>query len=67
MLIRKLILVGLLGVAGWAWAQDETVLPFHLPTPDGWRTEIIPIPLDFAPELKYEGIEELPWSGVRAF
>jgi hypothetical protein len=27
--------------------------------PDGWRTETIPFPLEFAPSLPYRGVEEL--------
>ena len=42
--------------------QESSELPFYLPTPDGWRTETIPFPLDFAPELDYEGLEELRFS-----
>jgi hypothetical protein len=38
------------------------VVPFFLPTPEGWRTETIPFPLEFAPELEYEGLEELRFS-----
>ena len=45
-----------------ATAQETTDLPFYLPTPQGWRTETIPLPLDFAPELEYEGLEELRFS-----
>ena len=43
-------------------AQERVDVPFYLPTPDGWRTETIPFPLDFAPELEYEGLEELRFS-----
>jgi len=35
---------------------------FHLPTPEGWRTETIPFPLGFAPELAYQGLEELRFA-----
>lgn len=35
---------------------------FTLPIPEGWRTETIPFPLEFAPELSYEGYEELRFS-----
>ncbi len=31
-------------------------------TPDGWRTETIPFPLGFAPELDYTGLEELRFA-----
>lgn len=30
--------------------------------PDGWKTETIPFPLDFAPTLTYTGYEELRFS-----
>jgi len=43
-------------------AQEAIEVPFHLSTPKGWRTETIPFPLDFAPELEYEGLEELRFS-----
>lgn len=29
------------------------------PVPDGWRSEVIPFPLDFAPTLAHTGVEEL--------
>jgi hypothetical protein len=41
---------------------EEREIPFHLPIPDGWGTETIPFPLDFAPELDYEGFEELRFA-----
>ena len=43
-------------------ADDQTSLPFTLPTPAGWRTETIPFPLAFAPELDYTGLEELRFA-----
>lgn len=43
-------------------AQDGAPIPFELPLPDGWRRETIPFPLDFAPELDYEGLEELRFA-----
>ncbi|MGB5160829.1 MAG: hypothetical protein WBO74_18500 [Thermoanaerobaculia bacterium] len=43
-------------------AQESVEVPFHLPTPEGWRTETLPFPLEFAPELEYEGLEELRFS-----
>ena len=33
--------------------------PFAWVVPAGWRTETIPFPLDFAPEVKHRGLEEL--------
>lgn len=49
-------------VGGPGVAQEAVEVPFHLPTPNGWRTETLPFPLDFAPELEYEGLEELRFS-----
>jgi hypothetical protein len=43
-------------------AQEAVESPFFLPTPEGWRTETLLFPLDFAPELEYEGLEELRFS-----
>lgn len=46
-----------------ALAEDEApALSFFLPTPEGWRTETIPFPLGFAPELDYEGLEEVRFA-----
>ena len=41
---------------------QEAEVPFSLPMPDGWRGETIAFPLAFAPELAYEGLEELRFS-----
>lgn len=49
-------------VAAPGRAQDPVAVPFFLPTLEGWRTETIPFPLEFAPELEYEGLEELRFS-----
>ena len=35
---------------------------FDLPIPEKWTTEIFPIPIDFAPEIKYKGEEHLRFS-----
>lgn len=37
-------------------------VPFYMPTPEGWRTETISFPLGFAPEIEYEGFEELRFA-----
>ena len=60
---RSFILLLLCSVAAApGTAQDPVEVPFFLPTPEGWRTETIPFPLEFAPELEYEGLEELRFS-----
>ena len=62
--VRSCLLLFLLSavVTDSAAAQEAPELPFYLPTPVGWRTETLPFPLDFAPELEYEGLEELRFS-----
>lgn len=35
---------------------------FQWPLPQGWKEETIPFPLEFAPELPYQGVEELRFS-----
>lgn len=45
-----------------AMAENKAPAPFSLPTPEGWRTETIPFPLGFAPELDYTGLEELRFA-----
>ena len=62
--LRRVFIVLLLCavVAGPGSAQDPVEGPFFLPTPEGWRTETISFPLEFAPELEYEGLEELRFA-----
>lgn len=43
-------------------APEPSELPFSWPVPDGWRSETIPFPLEFAPEIRLRGIEELRFS-----
>jgi hypothetical protein len=35
---------------------------FSWPVPDGWRSETIPFPLEFAPEIPHRGVEELRFA-----
>ena len=35
---------------------------FEWPVPEGWKHETIPFPLEFAPDLPYQGVEELRFS-----
>ena len=57
-----LIGVALVVAVAPIWAEGEPPIPFSLPIPDGWRTETIPFPLGFAPELDYTGLEELRFA-----
>ena len=43
-------------------AQSQVYVPFQIPTAKGWRTETIPPPLDFAPEVDFQGLEELRFA-----
>ena len=36
--------------------------PFAWPVPEGWKSETIPFPLDFAPDVHHTGVEELRFS-----
>ena len=60
MVKRVSLLAVLLLVASSATAGQE--VPFLMPTPEGWRTETIPFPLSFAPELDYQGLEEIRFA-----
>ena len=57
-----LLVVTILLLASPGLAQENHDIPFHLPTPEGWKTETIPFPLGFAPEIEYEGLEELRFA-----
>ena len=54
------LLALLIATSGVPLAQEA--LPFSLPVPDGWQTETIPFPLEFAPQIPYSGLEELRFS-----
>ena len=63
MRIAKTLLIALTLVSTIAiHAQETPAPPFTMPTPEGWRNETIPFPLEFAPNLGYEGIEEIRFS-----
>lgn len=61
--MKKVFLVSTLifcAAAHTTWADVE--IPFLMPIPDGWGTETIHFPLGFAPQLEYEGFEELRFA-----
>ncbi len=56
------------GLMNLSFAQIDALQPgpekqaktgFTWPVPAGWKSETIPFPLEFAPELKHKGVEEL--------
>jgi len=40
-----------------------SVSTYTLPIPKGWTTELFMIPISFAPEIPYKGVEDLRFSG----
>lgn len=38
------------------------VAPYNLPTPEGWGFERFPIPIGFAPEIAYKGVEDIRFA-----
>src|SRR5262245_14582472 len=36
--------------------------PAPWPVPEGWRSELIPFPLEFAPSLPHHGLEEIRFA-----
>ena len=43
-------------------AQEEEPKNYLLQSPDTWRKELIPFPLGFAPDLDYQGVEDIRFS-----
>ncbi len=38
------------------------IAPYHLPTPEGWEVERFPIPISFAPQIPYNGVEDVRFT-----
>ena len=51
----------MLAVVSYAAAVAEAP-PFEWPVPSGWKKETIPFPLEFAPSIRHEGVEELRFA-----
>jgi hypothetical protein len=43
-------------------AASDKAPRFTWPVPDGWRSETIPFPLEFAPDIPHRGVEELRFA-----
>jgi len=52
----------LLLICGFAAAEEARKTTYHYGVPEGWRTEVIPFPLGFAPELSYTGLEDIRFA-----
>ncbi len=57
-LIILFTILPILAVAGFAQDKNSSLLP----VPEDWRFEKIDFPLDFAPDLDYQGFEELRFA-----
>ncbi len=61
-MFRACLLGALLLLISSTLPASEKKAPFQVPTPPHWRTETIPLPPSFAPEMKWKGTEELRFS-----
>jgi hypothetical protein len=58
--MHRLILAATLAVGPQTQIQSAARVAWTIPP--GWRAEIIPFPLDFAPTIQHKGIEELRFA-----
>lgn len=56
----QLVILLIFATTSFVLAQDTNPVILH--EPQDWRFERIDFPLDFAPEIKYEGFEELRFA-----
>lgn len=61
-MLRAILMLCTLLMTVPALAQESDSLPFHVPAPDRWAKETIPLPPDFAPDMKWKGVEELRFA-----
>ena len=61
-LISSVVLVTVLAIGNSSFAQETTAQGFQWPAPTGWRTESIPFPLEFAPDIQHKGMVEIRFS-----
>lgn len=43
-------------------SSTPVAMPASWPVPAGWKSEVIPFPLDFAPGISHRGVEELRFA-----
>jgi hypothetical protein len=48
--------------AGPAFDGHTWEAPYFLPVPDGWTVERFPVPIAFAPEIPYKGVEDIRFA-----
>lgn len=59
--MRKILLIAIMVLIG-QFAKAQETEPILLKYPENWRFERIDFPIEFAPEIEYEGFEELRFS-----
>ena len=64
-----LILTQIIGITQPSFGQQPAraegrnwVAPYFLDVPEGWVAERFPIPIDFAPQIPYKGVEDIRFS-----
>lgn len=61
-LISIVMSIMILGIANSSFAEETKSQGFQWPQPIGWRTESIPFPLEFAPDIQHRGTVEVRFS-----
>ncbi len=62
-MVRQLFRLGCVLFCFSAQCQsEETPLPYKLTAPQDWRKELMTVPIDFAPQIPYKGIEDLRFA-----
>lgn len=61
-MLRAILVLCSLFMTSPAFSQASDTLPFQVPAPERWAKETIPLPPDFAPEMKWKGVEELRFA-----
>ena len=56
------VVIQLLACVACAGLNLNTHAADAIPAPDDWRKETLPFPLEFAPALKYEGVEHVRFA-----
>ncbi len=60
--MKKLFLIFLIMAALATITKAQSKEPYSFAAPADWRSERINFPLDFAPDIKYQGFEELRFA-----
>lgn len=61
-MLRAILLLCIMAMSVSTFGQETDSLPYYIPAPEGWGKETIPLPPEFAPDMKWQGIEELRFA-----